>query len=216
MKKETYVIIADLPDANEGTIVKWCNEKKLYYYFNKKIDTPVYLSEEQVKNNQHFFIKYNKYPEYYGYENPVLSRKDIVNLLEKYVSTSNPDGHRFKEELKELTKSKAEEILKNQKTKLSNLKQDNNINKLGDALKVLIKHLIEDDRYKENWISNITVSMYDTILSENDKPTISLCNNNVNKNGKFEINTSVLKNLCRKGAENFINLFITATDYIYK
>jgi len=194
MKEEntTYVITENLPDASEGTIVKWDNESQLYYYINEKINTPVYLAKEQVENNYNIFIRQKEYPEYYGYYYPVLSRKDVLNLYNEYFKHNREKNkHKFETQLRELTKFKAEEILNNQKNEFSNLK--NKDIDISDAIQILIKHLKEDNEYRQGWIANIAMAMYD-VFNENEWD-----------DGK---KNSSLHEQCNKGAENFINLLI--------
>jgi len=114
---KTYVIRKNLPDGEIGTIVKWDENKECYYYQRSFSDENTgdvtYLTKDQINKGAEFFIEYDNYPEYYGYENPVLSRKDVLDLIKKFElrKLHSTRIHKFEEELRKLTEQKAKSIL---------------------------------------------------------------------------------------------------------
>jgi len=79
---ENYILIKDLPDAKQGTVLYWSevDNKFTYCDLNGVIKS---LTKEQVITNNHFFIAANKYPEYYAWNNPVYSRKELHALFKE-------------------------------------------------------------------------------------------------------------------------------------
>lgn len=121
---QNYIVIKELPDANIGTKVIYNEEKNLYFYDkNSQVEGhnfQNYLTEFQV-TNMNFFCPESQYAEYFGYNNPVLSRFDVLELLKKHFKDGstysigercyNKEFHKFEEDLRELTRQKAEKTL---------------------------------------------------------------------------------------------------------
>jgi hypothetical protein len=200
---KTYVVRKKLPDAEVGTLVKWDGEKECYYYNRTYSDnntgSVTFLTKDQILNGAEFFIEYDKYPEYYGYENPVLSRKDVLDLFNDVFKEKLFNNQQlFREKLKKLTKEKAKKLIENQ----DNSSQINNVlnkttfetrSELTDAMKLLGKCLKEDDGYRQSWVANIAMSIYDEFIDQD---------------GKMIADKDNLHTLCNDGAERFIDLLI--------
>jgi hypothetical protein len=120
MKK--HIVIKNLPDADVGTEVIWDDINCMFKYKKKKnvglIDTN-YLNREDVLENTTFFCDADHYPEYYGFNYPVLSRKDVLDLFNDIfhsITHNTSVTHKrnsFEKALRALCKNKAEEILNN-------------------------------------------------------------------------------------------------------
>lgn len=114
MEKENYIVIKELPDACVGTVVIWDESANCFYYEKNCWVSPhqkAYLTAGQVTQTPEYFCKAKEYPEYYAYKYPVFSREDILNLLEKHALTRSI-CYKFEVELRELGKTKAEQIIK--------------------------------------------------------------------------------------------------------
>jgi len=111
---DDYVVIGKLPDADVGTVVKWNQAGKYFWYNRNNYPTAhdvTYLNQDQVENNKKIFCKANQYPEYYAYHNPVYSRKDILELIGVFSFKNSTEAHTFNEELRELGKENAEKLI---------------------------------------------------------------------------------------------------------
>jgi hypothetical protein len=200
---KTYVVRKKLPDAEVGTLVKWDGEKECYYYNRTYSDNNTgnvtYLTSDQILNGADFFIEYDKYPEYYGYENPVLSRKDVLELFNNVFKEKLLNNQRlFREKLRKLTKEKAKKLIENQDNSYNindilNKTTFDTRSELTDAMKLVRKHLKEDDEYRQGWVANIAMAMYD-VFDENGWD---------DGDGILTLNK-----LCNMGAERFIDLLI--------
>jgi len=124
---EDYVVIRDLPDAKEGTMVFWhCEEEAFFYEKSNVAANGVklnWLSKEQVIHGSIWFCKANDYPEYYAYHNPIFSRKDVLAILKTAFPEKRLDGvysinaskqiNTFEALLRNFGKDRAKEIIKN-------------------------------------------------------------------------------------------------------
>jgi len=82
-----YIVIKELPDANVGTEVNWEEGKNCYSYKKCAHVSPfdkTYLTAGQVTQTSEFFTKAEDFPEYYGYHNPVFSRKNVIEILKDF------------------------------------------------------------------------------------------------------------------------------------
>ncbi len=121
---EDYIVIKEFPDASVGTIVKWCDEEHCYKYVKEscgyKRETNV-LTRNQVEFSS-FFCRVSEYDEHYGFYYPVLSRKEVLDLLKESFPDRRIDGKfslsasaqlkHFEEELRKLAKKNAANICK--------------------------------------------------------------------------------------------------------
>lgn len=207
---KTYVVKKNLPDAEVGTLVEWNENAECYYYMRSpadpKINNATYLTQEQVYNGAEFFVEYDKYPEYYGYENPVLSRKDVLDLFNDIFQIKDDTSlydlrknmYQFKLKLSDLAYEKGKEIIENQDNP-SQIKDITNKStfeirtELSDALKILQQHLRKDGEYKQGWVANIAMGMYDEFTNES---------------GNIIVHKDNLHTFCNRGAERFIELLI--------
>lgn len=118
--KEAYIVIKELPDAVVGTEVIWDEDEKLYSYEKNEPTHKgdrTYLTETQVIKSDYFCIA-EKYPEYYGYYYKVLSRKDVLSIIEK-IDMPSTRVYEFERELRVLANLNANFIIKqNEKQKL--------------------------------------------------------------------------------------------------
>lgn len=116
MKEQKYVVIKKLPDADVGIEVIWDETNNCYYYEKSAHVSPndkSYLTAGQVTQTPEFFCKAIEYAEYYGYHFPVLSRKEVLNLLDShYNKTNTPERRCFETDLRELAKINAEKLIK--------------------------------------------------------------------------------------------------------
>ena len=68
--------------------------------------------KHQVENNSEYFCKANEFPEYYAYNNPIFSRKEVLEIFEKCFDENNRCKKQiFSDELRNLGKINAEKIL---------------------------------------------------------------------------------------------------------
>ena len=123
---ENYVVIKELPDAHVGTDVIWDEGKNHYTYQKSSYVSPAsknYLTAGQVTQTPAFFKKASEYSEYFAWDNPVYSRKEIYDLIKTTFENSefgtvNLNGHnfeilltRFRNALREMGKNNAEKLL---------------------------------------------------------------------------------------------------------
>jgi hypothetical protein len=124
MKK--HIVIKELPDACVGTEVIWDKDANAFWYEKTGHVSPHqknYLTAGQVTQTPEYFCDANEYPEYFAYNNPVYSRKEMLDLIKEcfpnnsmrsshgYISASQ-ELHKFENELRKLGKLNAENIIK--------------------------------------------------------------------------------------------------------
>lgn len=122
---ENYIVIKKLPDAEVGVKVNWCETKKCFKYKKSEYIPPndtTYLTFEQVTQNIDYFCKAKEFPDYYAYEYPTYSRKEIDILIEECFPNKRLSGQfeisastqlqRFCHRLREIGKINAEKIIR--------------------------------------------------------------------------------------------------------
>ena len=84
MKK--HIVIKELPDANIGTEVIWDETQNCFYYEKSAYVSPynrTFLTAGQVTQTPKFFCAVENHPEYFAFNNPVYSRKEVLDILKQ-------------------------------------------------------------------------------------------------------------------------------------
>lgn len=121
---DKYIVIKKLPDASVGTEVIWDENANAFYYKKNCWVSPHdknYLSFRQVTQTPEYFCSERKHTEYFAYNYPVYSRKEILELLKECFPDKNISGsfnlsvsneiHNFEIKLKDLGMRNAKKLM---------------------------------------------------------------------------------------------------------